>query len=341
MSFQVRANRSYVLFKKTLQQFSFMIILSIMLIFYIREKGGFFMEMLDSHWRSYKIKNKIIISEMITFFTEIFAKGHTYKGESHNFWECFYVIKGEARVTANERLYKLKTGDIIFHNPLTLHKFTITGEHGANVLFFSFSMTGEKADFFTSKVFHLQGYQRDIIMRMLTYAQNCRDEFLLTNSIESVELSGDYAYLIPSETMPNYMHMISTFLYQLFLSLLDDNVKITNSVSSDSQIFSNSVRFMNDRLSESLSIEEIAKINNISESGLKRIFNKYAGMGVHKYFLMLKLNAATELLKYGYSVNKAADKLGFSSQAYFSKAYKREFGIAPTAINKDKKQPMS
>lgn len=295
------------------------------------------MEMFDTHWRSYKIDHKIIIPEMITFFTENFTKGHTYKGESHNFWECFYVINGEARVTANERLYTLKTGDIIFHKPLTLHKFSITGKHGANVLFFSFSMLGEKADFFNDKVFHLQGYQRDIIARMLDYAQNCQDEFLMSNTVDSVELSGDYAYLLPSVAMPNYLHMISTFLYQLFLSLLGDNVKITSSVSPGSQIFSNSVHFMKDRLSESLNIEQIAKNNNISESGLKRVFNKYAGMGVHKYFLMLKLNSATELLKYGYSVNEVSEKLGFSSQAYFSKTYKREFGIPPSAVNKVRK----
>ena len=47
--------------------------------------------------------------------------------------------------------------------------------------------------------------------------------------------------------------------------------------------------------------------------------------------MKLKMQAATELLKNGNSVTETAEKLGFSSQAYFSLSYKRETAENPSA----------
>ena len=77
-------------------------------------------------------------------------------------------------------------------------------------------------------------------------------------------------------------------------------------------------------------MEEIAAAVHLSVSALKRIFKKYAGMGVHKYFLKLKLKTAIELLENGDSVTEIAKKLNFSSQAYFTNVFKRETGESPS-----------
>ena len=89
---------------------------------------------------------------------------------------------------------------------------------------------------------------------------------------------------------------------------------------------------MNTRISQTLSVDELADELNMSISSLKRLFDKYAGMSVHKYFLTLKIKMATVFLKEGMSVNEVSDALGFSSQGYFSATYKRETGNNPSQI---------
>ena len=61
-----------------------------------------------------------------------------------------------------------------------------------------------------------------------------------------------------------------------------------------------------------------------------------AHKGIHKFFVILRLNAAAELLQEGYSVGETAEKLGFSSQSYLSSAYRREFGVWPTERDSSK-----
>ena len=92
---------------------------------------------------------------------------------------------------------------------------------------------------------------------------------------------------------------------------------------------------MNDSISSGISVDELAERLNISTSSLKRLFDKYAGMSVHKYFTAIKINTATSLLSSGLSVGTVAERLGFSSSAYFSAVYKRETGKIPSIIIKE------
>ena len=87
---------------------------------------------------------------------------------------------------------------------------------------------------------------------------------------------------------------------------------------------------MKNNITSSLSVSSIANELNISESMLKRIFNKYAGIGIHKYFLTLKIQEAVYMLDDGMTVTEVSDELNFSSQGYFSRAFKREKGLSPT-----------
>lgn len=70
----------------------------------------------------------------------------------------------------------------------------------------------------------------------------------------------------------------------------------------------------------------------MSQATLKRIFARYTGIGIHKYFLQLKIKSATELLQSGMNVCQTSEKLGFSSQCYFSTVYKRETGKSPSEV---------
>ncbi|MBQ9940468.1 MAG: helix-turn-helix transcriptional regulator [Clostridia bacterium] len=59
------------------------------------------------------------------------------------------------------------------------------------------------------------------------------------------------------------------------------------------------------------------------------MFGKYNGLGIHEYILKNKIFLAKQMLRDGFSVTETSDKLSFSSQNYFSTAFKREVGISP------------
>ena len=278
--------------------------------------------MSETIWRAFPVKEQIHISDIYSLFQIHYEKGYEFTGETHNFWECLYVMEGEVCVSADERVYNLNAGEIIFHKPLELHKFIVNSVNGAEVLIFSFSAEGHLTGWLRDKVFTLSDVQKALVSAMLTY-------------IHSKGVCGDvaqkeYRYLLPYEHITSYMQMIVTYLYQLFLTLAEEGRISAVSSAPDALSFGKAIGYLNSNLERQPTIQEIARFCNVSEASLKRIFDKYAGMGVHKYLLKLKIKAAMELLADGNSVAVVAEKVGFGSQSYFSKAFKRETGQNPT-----------
>ena len=75
--------------------------------------------------------------------------------------------------------------------------------------------------------------------------------------------------------------------------------------------------------------EEIAAECGMSVSTLQKLFCRYTGMGMMKYYERVKMQYAGNLLDNGYLVKEVAFALGYKDQNYFSTAYKRYYGNSP------------
>ena len=88
------------------------------------------------------IIEQIHITSMHSLFKIHYECGFEFPGETHDFWECLYILDGELCVSADERIYNMSQGELIFHKPLEFHKFIVNNPKGATVLTFSFSAGG-------------------------------------------------------------------------------------------------------------------------------------------------------------------------------------------------------
>ena len=130
---------------------------------------------------------------------------------------------------------------------------------------------------------------------------------------------------------------VASLCENFFLSLCRDNTPIVDHPRSfETEMFRNAVLLMDEYIYDWISAEFIAKKLNVSVSYLKKIFSKYAGLGIHKYFLKSKITIACRLLRRGMSVCEVSEKLSFSSHNYFSTVFKRETGRLPSDFRKEK-----
>lgn len=278
--------------------------------------------------QNYDVKKFLNISIFHTFCRVHYDYKYSFIGESHNFWECVYVINGNVSAISDDKIYNLTANDMIFHKPLEFHNLQIEDTNGSDILIFSFTDDSEFMNYFNNKVFKLSSFQVNTITCML--------EFL--DSIYAPKRK----YINP--TLKNYLDCLSmseTFLYSaslyvelLFLQLYEQPnlLVLSNSTQSDAMLFKEAVNFMKTNIDKNLSIPQIAKHCHVSPSTLKQTFSKHADLSVHKYFLRLKISNATKLLKSGKSASVVAELLGFSSPSYFATIYKRETGSSPSNI---------
>lgn len=278
-------------------------------------------------WSSYEVKQQIKIEKLYSLFKRHFERGHRFLGEMHDFWEAVYVVDGEVIISADENIHNFKSGDIIFHKPLELHKFNVIGENGATLLIFSFSMSGSIYKNMERQAFHLDKHNRNVIKNFLEFLEiQAKSEY----GVENIDLFGDFMPKFANNDI--FLQTVAIWISRIVLSLASGAHTLPKTKTHETELFKRALEIMNIRVAENLSVDELAIMLNISVSSLKRLFDKYAGMSVHKYFLTLKIKTATLMLKGGMAVNEVSDALGFSSQGYFSSTYKRETGNNPSQI---------
>lgn len=84
-----------------------------------------------------------------------------------------------------------------------------------------------------------------------------------------------------------------------------------------------------------LSISELAEMCGITPEYFRAIFQRFYGTSPLKYINTLKLSHAKELIQSGlYSVTEAAELSGYTDPSYFSREFKKHFGVPPTVYKK-------
>ena len=85
-----------------------------------------------------------------------------------------------------------------------------------------------------------------------------------------------------------------------------------------------------------LTLEELAKVANMSKQGLISAFKRSIGKTPIEYLNLVRLQNSKELLKNtDNSVGEIAELCGFSNVYYFSNIFKKHIGISPNMFRKN------
>ena len=97
------------------------------------------------------------------------------------------------------------------------------------------------------------------------------------------------------------------------------------------------INFINQHISEDISIDKISEICYINKYYLCRLFKGKIGITVMDYIVQTRITMAKELLKKeDISVTQVSILCGFSSPSYFSRIFKEKTGLSPSAYRNQK-----
>lgn len=243
-------------------------------------------------------------------------KDFFFPGESHNFWEAVFVSSGEITATADERIYKLKQGMLLFHKPMEFHRLIADGKNPSHLKIISFTSEGELMKRFENRCFNLSLSEQDAFSEITDYF-----------------LKAYLSYRTAPESFDYLSSMAAALLESFLLKLKEKKEYTPKHISYSEDIYYKTVKIMKDNCDRSLSVDDIAKRLNMSASNMKRVFALYSDIGVAKYFLNLRIRRAKELLNDGFSPCEVALMLGFKPN-YFYTVFKREVGTTPNKYGK-------
>lgn len=94
--------------------------------------------------------------------------------------------------------------------------------------------------------------------------------------------------------------------------------------------------YIRERLSESLSVTDIAKMLYLTPTYFSRLFKKVTGEGCNEYIVRSRIEKAKNLLEStNVKTGKIALSVGYQDTNYFSLAFKKYTGVSPTRYRED------
>ena len=110
---------------------------------------------------------------------------------------------------------------------------------------------------------------------------------------------------------------------------------ITKSGGLDGRRFKQTLTYIEDHLSEDLSLSRIAALTGVSPSHFKTLFRESAGVPVHQYVIQRRIERAKDLLMQDkLSIAEIALATGFSHQSHLARHMRRSVGLSPRAMKR-------
>ncbi len=237
-----------------------------------------------------------------------FRRNYEFAGETHPFYELVYVLSGSVGVTAGDEIYLLQAGQMLLHPPDEFHRIWSECDSEPHVLNLSF--------YASSMPF-------------------CRGRVLCPQSGEGrrlAEMCEQIARGLQNEDRALLNEQRAKLEVWLLRVMGRGGTDVAPSDSSTALRYAEIVGLLREHLREPLTAQDVARMSNMSLSNLKKIFARYAGMGVIGYFTEMKMRHAVILLRGGMRVGETAAALGYTDQNYFSTVFHRVMGMPPGSM---------
>lgn len=266
------------------------------------------------------IKSILKINKIYTLFYQEFDASFAFKGEKHDFWEMTYVDQGELFTTIDGKAYTLQQGDFIFYGPNQYHTQKNNSSKTISFLTISFHMDFEQEDIFRDRVFTCSQELREILEQIV----HEKNEYGL--------YSADLIICYLKEFIIKFMRKMAN----------NDTLKHLHSsmqVNTNNAMVNKALAYIYAHINEKITMDTLAEEVSISTSYLSRIFKSVMGTTVIEYMNQYRLEKSKAYIKSTeLSLTQIAEILGFGSIHYFSKQFKKHYGVSPLAYSKSIKK---
>lgn len=248
---------------------------------------------------------------------------------THNYYEIFFLIEGNIHYYVDQSCYHMKSGDLLVVKNNEIHK--------------ALNLT---SDPFTRLVIHIHP---DIIRNYSTLNTNLYQCFQLAlegqesirlDEIEAKELSdlGNRLHeLLLKQIDRAYGDDLKEELLLIELLLLVNQwymKKNGNSKPISTGRIINVMNYIDEHLTEDLTLDSIAYALSMDKYHLSHIFKAETQSSIFQYILVKRVSLAKDMLQKGYTVTESCQLSGFNDYTNFIRTFKKISGYTPGKYRK-------
>lgn len=247
---------------------------------------------------------------------------------SNPHWELLYVDRGKLQLEVDDEIVRLSAGQGILYAPGSLHRLIDSNNDFINILSLSFVASKLDKQFFENKIYTFDPFEKNLIAKLITVG----NRYFERNSIKPDGMKG----MRPKADAPDYvLPFVKSSIEYFLLLLYQKNDQSTSVYTPKHQyatpIINQAVEFMFQNTDKKLSIDDIATHVKMSNSRFRTLFKEVTKQSVIDYFNDIKIEQAKILIRKDlYSFAEISERLGYSSESYFSSHFKQKTSMTPS-----------
>lgn len=244
---------------------------------------------------------------------------------SHPFSELFYVINGQGAFLAEGSEFPVKQNDMVIINPHVQH--TEKSLPGAPLNYIVLGIEGLSFSFGRLATARAGVSSQPTPDTVYKHNMSKTNVYSYLNSMleEITEQQEDY-----EAVCQNLLEvLLICILRSGSLSVVPDNSRLLNRECTQIK------NYLDANYSEDITLDTLAALTHMNKYYLAHTFTKYMGLSPINYLLQKRIQEGKSLLEStSYSIAQISDLLGFSSQSYFSQAFRKATGMTPMQYRK-------
>lgn len=250
-----------------------------------------------------------------------FRKSYGYYGyrpEGMHDWLLIYTLSGEGTVKALNKTFVCQEGQATLIPPDLPHLYATSEGAVWEILWVHFQPLSEWITWLNmlqtgAGIIHFSVDSPHVKERIVTAFKRLIVDSQFTDSA-TIQLS--------FVSLSEILLLIYRSHVQSEIQVIDDRIK-------------QAMHYMTERLSEHLTLNEIATTSGLSVSRLCHLYKEQVGESVMNTLLRMRLQKAAKLLQFTtHTVQEIAYDSGFDSPFYFSKQFKQHYKSTPTQYRK-------
>lgn len=254
-----------------------------------------------------EIKDAVFVYQMKSR-SELRWHGRVHDHGDHEY-EIHYFLGGDGEFVNKQTTYTITSGALFFSAPHTVHSIRAHAEDPVTYYAILIEIPPEEHQ----------------LRSLMDCGEGKSPYHIGTNYRFFFEELKEKGLSASEHRRQSACHQLCSLLYML------DEGPDTLGCDHESRHLERALRIMQNHVMGSLTLSELSEELHLTESYFIRLFSRRMRQTPMKYYMKLKVEAASALLTCTeLSVKEVSAKLGFSSEFHFSKQFKLKTGMAPT-----------
>ena len=257
------------------------------------------------------------MTEYFEFTSRLRMRSSKKEKHYHNHWEIYYLVEGVCCFFIDNKSYRLRAGDVALFPPGIIHKANYETPTFSRLLIYCDAALIPVSAEPVIRLFPVFPRHEETSGPIRDIFETIRREYT-----DPDEFSGD---------------LLRSKLGELLL-LIARHSGSAHRPNGESPVVEQAVDYIRSRYGEPVSLGDVASHCFVSREHLSRLFKRETGFNLSEYLMIYRLQKAESLLyrEPKLRISEVARRCGFSDSNYFSKSFRKVYGIAPTAVKGNK-----